>query len=135
MPNRFVDLNGDIKKGRPQGAIGQAVASKDDLSDPERLADTLKDIMRRLAKLEEVRPNDWTEFEVQCGTAGATISLPHNFECPVRYSVVHWKGSAAHALTVNETSSTNKILVLNSYVAGRAVVRVEKSQYGVVKGT
>ena len=38
-------------------------------------------------------------------------------------------------ITVNETLTTDNKLVLNSYKAGRAVIRIEPSQYNVKKGT
>lgn len=114
-------------------ASGSVVLFQEDVSDPEKLIETLTGLANRIKALEETRPQEYTEFEKVCGSSG-TVTVQHNFNCPVRFYITSWKGSAAPALSLNETGSTLNTLVLNSSVAGTAVIRVEKAQIGVTRG-
>ncbi len=135
MAGAFVDLNGNFANTRPL-ASSTAYVSPEDAADTTRLAELITDLSKRVAALEGNRAPDYIEFEKQVTAAGSgNVSLQHNFGCPVRFSVSHWKGVSNYSFNVNETLSTDNTLSLNSLVAGRVVLRVEKAQANVVKGS
>jgi hypothetical protein len=131
MPG-FVPLTGAPPKMTRQSS-GSVVLFEEDVSDPRRLVEVLTTLANRIKALEEIRPQEYIEFEKACGSSG-TVTVQHNFNCPVRFYITSWKGSAAPALALNESQSTLNTLVLNSFVAGTAVIRVEKAQIGVTRG-
>lgn len=132
---RFVslvsNLVGKARRGLSQGlSIGTDVDGK---TSPGQLAEQLRQVMLRVNRLEAVAPPEPTEFEVAVSTAGALVSLRHSFGVPVRWWVTSWGTTTAgtppvatHALVMDATSDSDT-LVLRSYVAGRAVVRIEPS--------
>lgn len=70
---------------------------------------------------------------VTCGTAGAKIYLPHGFGRHADYQVVRWRGATttvAYILVCDEDDTgvvpgtTNDVLCLRSYAAGKATIRV-----------
>lgn len=119
---------------RPQ-AKAQATPAAEDT---EGVVKVLRRVSKRLEELDLKTEGiqGWTDFEVDVSTAGATVSLMHNYGTPVRWYVVHWgkttstTPTAAPALVMDSTSTVN-ILTLKSYVAGKAIVRVEPSPYPV----
>jgi hypothetical protein len=97
---------------------------------------TMRKLSQRIARLEAVAQAESTEFEVVVGTGGATSELYHGYGGPVRWWVTTWMqqpdlgaSPTTAPILVRDTSSTGKILILQSYVAGRAVIRVEPSNY------
>lgn len=129
---RFVSVKG-VKKTSRGYANAQPLIEDADPSDPSKLTRTLNALHQRLSSLERTRPPEYQEFELDCGSSG-TVTCQHDYNAPVRYVIVHWKGSAAPNLNVNESLSTTSALVLNSSVQGRAVVRVERAQQQVTSG-
>lgn len=136
---RFVSLVKGVL-GKARMSVTQAVStmattdSSDNESTMENVVRTLRRIGLRITKLEAVAQIEATEFEAVLGSAGATVELCHNYNGPVRYFVTTWMqlpGNGASPTTapilVRDQSSTFKTLVLQSYVVGRAVIRVEPS--------
>lgn len=124
---RFVDLNGVLGKAR-RAFSGSDNLSESDVQDPRKLAELLRAAMRRIAALEANAQPDAVEFEIDA-TMGSTSLLQHGFGCPVRYWVVSWVGSGGPQFYVNTSQTTSDVLALSTAVSGRAIVRVEASQF------
>ena len=124
---KFVDRSGVLAKARR--FVSGLRNLGEDVSEPSKLAELFRDAFRKIAELEAKSAPEGTEFEVVVSTAGATVTLQHDFDSAVRWYVVDWKGGSAGPSLVRTTASTTKNLVLASYVAGTAIVRVEPSQY------
>jgi hypothetical protein len=131
--NKFIDVAGNTHKTRYTPGY-TANVSEDDCKDPERMAAVLSALHKRVQDLEATKTPDFIDFEKRL-TASGTVTLSHYFGCPVRYNVIYWKGSSMPNLNVNETSSDLNNLVLNTTVAGLAIIRVEKNQHTPTKGT
>ncbi len=121
---------GKVRRAASQGlSTGPGVDGK---TSAGQLAEQLRQVMLRVNRLEAAAVQEGIEFEVAVSTAGATVSLRHSFGSPVRWWVVSWGTSAAstpaagHSLAMDVTSDSDT-LVLRSYVAGRAVIRIEPS--------
>ncbi len=135
---RFVSLANSLV-GKARRAVSQAASvhmqtDEDKAPNLGEVAKVLRQMMLRVNKLEAALGPEPTEFEVVVSTGGALVELVHNFNGPVRWWVTAWSGGptiagpvASHSL-VQDTTSTSKVLFLRSYVAGKAVVRVELSQ-------
>jgi len=123
---RFVSVAGVKKTGRGYASAKLSLGATD-VNDPEKLIQAFNAIHNRLSELEKTKPAEYIDFELDCKTTG-TVQCQHNFNAPVRFTLVHWKGSAAPTLNQNEAASTANLLVLNSTVQGRAIVRVERAQ-------
>ena len=129
------NLVGKVRRGVSQGlSTGPDVDGK---TSPGQLAEQLRQVMLRVNKLEALAEREGIEFEVAVSTAGATVSLYHAFTGPVRWWVVSWgttpQGTppvANYALVMDATSDQDN-LVLRSYVAGRAVIRIEPSAQNI----
>lgn len=124
---RFIDIEGLLKRGARQPSK-QTYISQADLED--RLLYVISRLNTRITELEARLPPEAIEFEKDVSTGGAIVELPHNFNCPVRFMVTSWSGAATTGpeLVIDSTSDSN-VLRLRSYVAARAVIRVEPSQY------
>lgn len=124
---RFVSLAGALQRARRyvSGSPRQDV----DVDSLDKLGDILRQMSKRIAVLEALSPPESLEIEIQVGTAGASISLAHNFGSPVRWWVVGWSGVIVAPVLVQNVASTNNVLVLRSYASGRAIIRIEPSQY------
>lgn len=63
---------------------------------------------------------------IPCGTAGASVTIPHGLgRKPLGWIVTAWSGaSGGESLVEVLTSRTSDVLVLNSYTAGTADVLV-----------
>lgn len=131
---RFFDVLGNLKKGRRSVSKPSSV-SEQEVSDPVKLAEMLRQLSLRVQELEARLPQEAVEFErdITGTTAGGVVHrFDHNLGVPVRWYVVHWSGSAVvHPALVYSATSTDKSLVLTSYSAGRVVLRIEPSQNGV----
>ncbi len=90
------------------GTIGRATrqvsrvegVSEKELSTTRGIADVISRLIRRITELEAAVQSQATEFEVNVGGLGSTVTLAHGFNCPVRYTVTHWAkidGEAAPA--------------------------------------
>ncbi len=111
-------------------SLGHATEEK---QDPKALGEQLRQVMLRVNRLEASAPKEATEFEVVVSSLGATVELMHNYGGPVRWWVTGWMRISASIVPssgpslVESATSTNDLLVLSSYVAGRAIIRVEPS--------
>lgn len=134
---RFFNLSGELAKARRYVASAASV-QEEEVKSPSKLAEILRLLMARVSKLEAVTAPEPVEFETEVPSAGSTVSLAHNLNSQVRFSIVFWTKvqagaaypTAAPVLIADETS-TNDVLVLRSYVAGRAVVRIEPAFSGL----
>lgn len=126
-----VDIAGSVIKLDGRAAPPSVVTSKD-VQDPEKLARQLQDVTRGLSALQLQHRSTFVDFEDKvCGTGGASsaIVLPHNLGGAVRWYVVDWQisGSAGGPiLHRNAAASDENTLVLWSYKAGLATIRVER---------
>ncbi len=106
------------------------VFNDQDAQDPVKLA---RVVARLLAENTELRRRfnaDRLDFEdVAVSTAGASVTLQHNFAGRVRWYLVGWQSSGTDAPILKEdtTNTTENTLVLKSYVAGTATIRVEEA--------
>ena len=132
---KFVSLVTQLL-GKTRRAVSQAASVEDlDVKEPAKVGEALRQLTARLNKLEAAAPPEPTEFEVDLLDTGTLIELPHGFKTrQVRWSVVGWfckVGGVSPVQPPNlvyDGSSTPTSLFLRSYVAGRAIVRVEPSQ-------
>ncbi len=131
---RFVSLVNSVLAKARRG-LSQSVSIQDhDIKDAGKLAETLRQMMTRVNKLESQAGPEATEFEVNVSTSGALVELRHDFKCPVRWWVTAWLQTSGVGYPTSgpslaeDSSSTATSLFLRSYVAGRAVVRVEPAQ-------
>lgn len=131
---QYFNLNGTAQKSRSSNPKRTPTLYDDDISDPEKLGKVLTDMLARIAALEASKPADFIEFEMSCPASGS-VRMAHNFGCPVRFYLTSWKGAASHNLRMDETNSDLNTLVLTSGAAGRATVRVEKSQFNLIQGS
>lgn len=139
---RFVSLVKSIV-GKTRRSLTQAAsiinappALKDDDTSMADMVRTMRTVMLRVNKLEAQVLVEPTEFEVVLGTGGALVELYHGYNGPVRFWVTTWMqqpdlgaSPTTAPVLVRDQSSTFKSLFLQSYVAGRAVIRVEPSSY------
>ncbi len=99
------------------------------VQDPERLARGLMGMLRELAKLRRRFHPRRIDFEDRAVDATGTTKyrFPHTFGGRVRWSVVGWKSASAGPQLVEHSDTSSTMLVLVSYVAGTATVRVEEA--------
>lgn len=132
---KFVSLVTQLL-GKTRRAVAQPASVQDpDVKDPAKIGEALRQLTARLNKLEAAAQPEPTEFEVDLLDTGALVELPHGFKTrQVRWSVVGWfcrVGGVSPTQPPNlvyDGSSSPTSLFLRSYVAGRAIVRVEPSQ-------
>lgn len=122
--------------GKTRRSVAQSASVEDlDVKDPAKVGEALRQLTARLNKLEAAAQPEATEFEVDLLDTGALVELPHGFKTrQVRWTVVGWfckVGGVSPVQPPNlvyDGSSTTTSLFLRSYVAGRAIIRVEPSQ-------
>lgn len=135
---RYVDRDGLLAKAR---RYSNAVSSiyDESLKDTQKLGEILRGIVNRLTSVEARTPPEAVEIEKVVSAGGAVTEFTHNFKCPVRWYVVDWaKSSAATPTTApilvrNQDTSTEDVLVLSSYTAGKVVLRIEPAQAVIAK--
>jgi hypothetical protein len=103
------------------------VMSEVDAQNAVKLARVLLRILKDVATLKRRWWPDRIDFEdFPVSTAGATVTLNHGLGGRVRWWLVDWESSGTTAPILKRTSATtNDSLVLASYVAGTATIRVE----------
>lgn len=104
------------------------IVTEQDVQDASKLARGLGRVARDLAGLLRRFNPSRVDFEdVAVGAAGASVTLEHRFSGRVRWWLVGWQatGTTAPILKEDTTNSTSSALVLLSYVAGTACIRVE----------
>lgn len=143
---RFVSLVNStvarLRRGVTQGlSFAPDTKTEDMEKDPGQVVEALRQVMVRVNKLEAAAQPEGVEFEVQLPDDGSLVELPHQFKTTaVRWYVVGWFcGSQLvspnqQPVLVYDPSSTPTSLFLRSYVAGRAIIRVEQSQANVEPG-
>ena len=104
------------------------VVTEDDAKDAGKVARAIAKLQVDSAGLRRRFAPDRIDFEdVAVSTAGAPVSLQHGMAGRVRWWVVDWvcATNVAPILRKDDTNTTDSTLVLLSYVAGTAVIRVE----------
>jgi hypothetical protein len=119
-----VSSSGVVRKAAVS-APRQVITSLD-VQDPEKLARTLQEQRRDLDALDAPKREIVYE-DVAVGSAGALVTLTHNFGGRVLWSVEDWTSTAGGATHILEksTTTTADALVLASSVAGTATIRIE----------
>lgn len=118
-----VSSNGVVTRALKQ--IPDRTTTAEDVKDPEKLARTVQEL--RASALGEAERKELTFHDVSVSTAGALVKLPHNFGGRVHWSLVDWASTVGGAAPILEKSTTtdDNTLVLASYVAGTASIRIE----------
>lgn len=130
----YTDGSGNATSARiAPGSLERLRVTGDTVQDPEELARILTTLVKVLeASTYQSRGEVYVEFEdVAVSTAGAEVTLRHALGKRPRWSIVRWSSSGSSAPVLKESlnsdgspkSDTNQ-LVLASYVAGTATVRV-----------
>lgn len=132
---RFIGKDGTPGRVRRSTRDG---LSFDDVANPEALTRVIRELVQKVADLEAASPREGTEFEVEVAGAADVVRLPHGYDGNVRWIVVDWAPVVGPPATVpanvpnfyrDHVNSTSNELVLLSYEAGKAVIRVEPSEY------
>ena len=124
----------DGNNGKLRRAVSQESSYDGDVT---KLAEVLRKIGERIGLLESVQRPDYNEYELEV-TYGTTYTLQHNFGGAVRWYVVDWAPPEDNGFTdiapafVRSPNTISGSLILNCYSTGKAVIRVESSQTGVV---
>ncbi len=131
---RFVGVDGLVQKARRFIAKPTTVQDEE-VKDATKLANILRGALQRIADLEARVPPESVEFELALEGVWPTFEtklLAHNFNGPVRWWVTCWTRPQYQAaypdfapIIVQDASSDANTLVLQAYVIGRVVVRVE----------
>lgn len=133
---KFVSLV-ENRIGKSRRAVSQSTDfhHSDDDTGPEETAKLLRQLVLRLNRLEAKSEPEAIEFDVLLNDTGSLVELPHNLKSTfIRWSVVGWFGvplgvsPIAPPVLVYDSSSTANSLFLRSFVAGRAIIRIEPSQ-------
>lgn len=96
------------------------------VKDPARVVRILMGLLRDVARLKRLWRPRRVDFEDRAFDATGTTKyrLPHGLGGRVRWWVVDWQGAAGPQLARHDDSD-DTALVLVSYVAGTATIRVE----------
>lgn len=104
------------------------VVTEEDAKDPGKVSRLLARLLKENATLRrQYTPKQIDFVDVAVSTAGASVSLQHTFNTRVRWWLVGWRsaGTTAPILKEDTTNTTATTLVLLSYVAGTACIRIE----------
>jgi hypothetical protein len=98
------------------------------VKEPKELARFLIRLFRDVALLKRRWRPRWIDYEdLALDATGTTkVRLTHNFGGRVRFWIVDWDGVSSPA-PARHSDTDDNALVLVSYVAGTATVRVEES--------
>ena len=121
-------INGTTVTRLDGRASAPVVITESDVKDAAKLARMLGDVIAAAAELSRAWAPAVVDFEdVAVSTAGALVTLQHNMRGRVRWWVVDWvcATNVAPILRKSTTATTSDTLVLLSYVAGTATIRVE----------
>lgn len=132
-----VDSAGKVKQLGPKASADEVVTELD-VQQPSKLARLLCRILAQLAALRRQWAPRRLDFEdvVLAGAAGAGVGvrLQHNFGGRVRWWVVEWTfgggGAASGPVLLKGVAAgeiTDSTIVLYSYQAGTATIRVEEA--------
>ncbi len=103
-----------------------------DITNPTKALEVITRIDNGLAEVQRTAPGDFMAFEDQaCSTAGTALRLEHHFGRRVEWQVTRWTRTTPggthgleERLTAGVADSDDNTLVLASYVAGIATIRV-----------
>ncbi len=97
--------------------------------DPKRIARLLLSLLRDVAHLKRRWWPRRIDFEdrVVDATGTTLYRLQHGFGGRVRWWVVDWTGATVEPRLVRNATTTNDVLVLVSYAAGTATIRIEEA--------
>ncbi len=130
---RFVGIDKAVQKSR-RTPTKPSTVQDEEVKDAVKLANILRDTLQRLSDLEARTGREPLEVEVATGISGALVTISHNFSGPVRWWLTCWTRPVSQGaypttapILVQDATSTADTLVLKSYVAGRAVLRIEPS--------
>lgn len=104
--------------------------TEQDVADAKKLSEFLTKLRSSVSDLLRRWNPDRIDFEdMTVSTSGATVTLPHKFGGRVRWWLVGWRssGTSAPILKEDTTATDDNTLVLLSYVAGTATIRVERA--------
>ncbi len=123
-----VASDGTITQLGPKAGADEVV-SAEDVQDPVKLSKLATRLLATQAKLrQEWAPRRLDYEDVPCDGAGGAITLQHNLTGRVRWWVVDWTSSGAVSPTlITGVETDSATLVLYSYAAGTATIRVEES--------
>lgn len=104
-------------------------ATEADVQEPRKLARLLTDAHKAAAEVAARHDPARVDHEdIVVDATGATqYRLHHGFGGRVRWWVVDWRSATAGPQLVYSSSSDNDTLVLVSYVAGTATIRIEEA--------
>lgn len=131
MSAAVVSSSGVVRKlDKPAQSV--EVFTSSDAADLEKLARIVQDLRKRVTSLESAHRPRWVEFEdVTVSTGAAAVRLVHGFGKRVRWEVVGWQTSGANLWNLKEDTGTTgtdaNALVLLSYVAGTATIRITET--------
>lgn len=129
MPAAKISSTGVVtqldRKAQPQDVI-----LAKDVADPEDLAQILKGTLGDVKDLQNRHdPRRIYFYDQTTGTSGAALTLPHKFGARVHWQVIDWSssGTSLWNLKKDTTNTTQDTLVLLSYVAGTATIKIEEA--------
>lgn len=124
-----IDSSGKVTQLDARAGADEVV-TEEDVQEPAKLSKMLARLLANVAALRRARVSARVDFEdVVVPSTGATapVRLQHNMVGRVRWWVVGWQCSTnvAPILREDTANTTASTLVLLSYVAGTATIRVE----------
>lgn len=129
MTTAIATTNGKVRQlDRP--AQPDELVTEEDASSALKLSKLLVRLLRHVALLRRrFSPAVIVYEDIPTSTLGAKVTLEHGFGGRVRWSVVGWQSSGTTAVNLKEdtTSTDADTLVLLSYTAGTACIRVEEA--------
>lgn len=122
--NRAFSTRGDSLKSRRKTSSNERVGI-DAVEDSSRLLEIINRLSTRVAELEASRPQSYTEFYVDFDNSTHTLS--HGIKGGIKWWVTkNETGSSVDAVPVLSTETS---LSVYSVGTGRAVVRIEPSEF------
>lgn len=108
-------------------ATTDATFTRQDVESPDKLARAIQNLQRAVSLLTRNAPAEAVDFEdVAVAASGGVVRLRHGLRGRVRWYVVGWSTSGTSAPVLKLSADTTEDeLVLLSYVAGTASIRVE----------
>lgn len=129
LSTAVVPATGVLRQLDKPSSATERVAAKD-VESAETLARILQELRDEVANLRRRwEPRAIVFEDIAAGTLGAKVTLPHNFGGRVRWTLVGWQSSLTNAPVLREdtAATTSNVLVLESYTAGTATIRVEEA--------
>ncbi len=124
-----IDSRGKVYPLGPKPSADDLLVTTEDVQDASKLALILGKVLDSVSTLRARWYPRKIDFEdLVCDGSGAALTLQHNFGGRVRQWVVDWtSGSAASPILIRGVETDANKLVLYSYQAGTATIRVEEA--------